>query len=98
NTSTLKNYIAPDASYHLGGDNNFIAFNNLYSVKHKREGMQKVVLSVSHNPLVNDQRPNDLEDEKSHPNYPNWGYHTKDYHIYLWALMEQIDEKLNNCN
>lgn len=98
NPSTLKNYIAPDASYNLGGDNNFIAFNNLYSVKHKREGMLKVVLSVSHNPLVNDQRPNDLEDEKSHPNYPNWGYHTKDYHIYLWALMEQIDEKLNNCN
>ncbi|MEM1323056.1 MAG: T9SS type A sorting domain-containing protein, partial [Bacteroidota bacterium] len=26
------------------------------------------------------------------------GFHTKDYHIYLWALLEQIDAKLGGCS
>lgn len=97
-TSSLKNYITPDASYNLGGNSNFIAFDSLYSVRHRRDNQHKVTMSLSFNPLTNDQRPNDLADAQNHPNYSNWGYHTKDYHIYLWALMEQIDEKLANCN
>ncbi|WP_420573274.1 DUF3089 domain-containing protein [Kordia sp.] len=97
-SSSLKNYITPDSNYNLGGNSNFIAFDDLYSVRHRRDEEQKVALSVEYNPLPNDQRPNDLASEQNHPNYSNWGYHTKDYHIYLWALMEQIDEKLTNCN
>lgn len=95
-TSSLINYITPN-SYNLGTGVNFIAFNGLYNVKLRRENLQKVVLSVAYNPTNNDLRPNDLEEEQNHPNYPNWGYHIKDYHIYIWALMEQIDEKINNC-
>ncbi|MCV6631615.1 MAG: DUF3089 domain-containing protein [Flavobacteriaceae bacterium] len=98
-TSTpLKNYIAPDANYNLGGNSNFIAFDSLYAVRHRRDSQHKVTMSLLYNPLPNDQRPNDLADAQNHPNYSNWGYHTKDYHIYLWALMAQIDEKLANCN
>lgn len=92
-SSLLKNYITPNASYNIG-DANFIAFDGLYHVRQKREGLQKVVLSLEHNHVNGDLRPNDLEGEKEHVNYNDWGYHTKDYHIYLWALMEQIDEKL----
>ncbi|MFI1745719.1 DUF3089 domain-containing protein [Thalassobellus sediminis] len=95
--SPLKNYIMPNANYNLGNGTNFIAFDGLYNVRQRREGLQKVVLSIEHNAQVNDQRPNDLENEKNNPNYPNWGYHVKDYHIYLWALMEQIDKKINTC-
>ncbi|ALJ04991.1 hypothetical protein APS56_07580 [Pseudalgibacter alginicilyticus] len=95
--TSLKNYIAPDTSYNLADDSNFIAFNDLYLVRFKRENSQKIVLSVAYAPLQNDQRPNDLANAQSHPNYSNFGYHTKDYHIYLWALMDQIDQKLSNC-
>lgn len=97
-SSVLQNYITPDANYNLGGANNFIAFNNLYTVRQRRDGQHKVALSVAYNPLVNDERPNELDAEQNHPNYLNWGYHIKDYHIYLWALMQQIDEKIANCN
>jgi len=93
----LRYYITPDANYNLGGENNFIAFDNLYNAKHKRNGLNKVALSISYNPLPNDNRPNDLADEILSPNYDNWGYHKKDYHIYLWALMQQIDLKITNC-
>ncbi|WP_046744355.1 DUF3089 domain-containing protein [Kordia zhangzhouensis] len=96
-TSSLTNYITPN-SYNLGTGVNFIAFNGLYNIRHRRENSQKVVLSIEYNPVINDQRPNDLENEQNHPNYPNWGYHIKDYHIYLWALIQQIDEKINNCS
>ncbi len=94
---SLRYYITPDASYDLT-DANFIAFDNLYNARFKRDGAHKAVLSVTHTPEVDDNRPNELAEEQNHPNYNNWGYHTKDYHIYLWALMEQIDAKLTNCN
>lgn len=93
-STTLRNYIAPNSSYNLGNGNNFIAFDKLYNVRLRREHSQKVALSVEYKPLINDQRPNDLAEEQNNPNYSNWGYHVKDYHIYLWALMEQIDEKI----
>ncbi|MBC3846976.1 DUF3089 domain-containing protein [Winogradskyella echinorum] len=96
-TQPLRYYIVPDANYNLSAGNNFIAFDNLYNVRHKRDGLTKVALSLAHNPEVNDMRPNDLANEVFHPNYSDWGYHIKDYHIYLWALMQQIDLKINNC-
>ncbi|MEP5271609.1 hypothetical protein, partial [Maribacter dokdonensis] len=81
----------------FGNGANFLAFDGLYNVRQRREGNQKVVLSLTYDFSDTEQRPNELEEEKSHPNYDNWGYHTKDYHIYLWALMQQIDEKIANC-
>ncbi|EAS19040.1 hypothetical protein BBFL7_00489 [Flavobacteria bacterium BBFL7] len=98
NTVALKNYITPNTSYNLGNGANFIAFNGLYDVRQKREGPLKVALSLQHNSILNDLRPDELGIEQNNVNYSNWGYHTKDYHIYLWALMSQIDEKINGCN
>ena len=91
-------YIVPDANYNLGGNANFIAFDNLYNTRFKRNGLHEVGLSVEHVPAVNDQRPNDLESEDNHPNFEIWGYHRKDYNIYLWAQMEQVDLKLRSCD
>jgi hypothetical protein len=53
---------------------------------------------VQHTPAANDQRPNELADEESSPAFSFMGYHNKDYHIYLWALMEQLDQKLAACS
>lgn len=93
----LRYYIAPGAGYNFSDGANFIAFDNLYNARFRREGLLKTALSIEYAPSIDDKRPNDLADEINHPNYSNWGYHTKDYHIYLWALMEQIDMKLQNC-
>ncbi|MDO5972041.1 DUF3089 domain-containing protein [Flavivirga aquimarina] len=93
----LRYYIAPDAAYDFADEANFIAFDNLYTARFRRDGLLNTALSIEYSPLANDNRPNDLAEAQNHPNYNNWGYHTKDYHIYLWALMEQIDMKLQNC-
>lgn len=90
----LRYYIVSDANYNLGGNANFIAFDNLYNARFKRSGSHKVGLSIEYVPTASDQRPDDLANERTHPNYAYWGYHRKDYNIYLWALMEQIDLKL----
>lgn len=52
---------------------------------------------VQYTPAQNDQRPNILADEESNPAFATFGYHQKDYNIYTWALMNQIDLKLNSC-
>lgn len=93
----LRYYIVPNQQYNLSEDANFIAFDKLYNVKFAREGPFKIGLNVELTPSTSDQRPNDLADELNHPNYGYWGYHRKDYNIYLWALLEQIDLKLQNC-
>lgn len=93
----LRYYMVPDANYNLGGNANFIAFDSLYSARFRRDGLHKAGLSLEYLPTRNDQRPNDLASEDNHPNFQYWGYHRKDYNIYLWALMEQIDLKLQNC-
>lgn len=94
----LRNYIVPDANFNLGGSANFIAFDNLYTARFKRDGVHNLGLSIEYVPTANDQRPNDLASEDNDPNFEIWGYHRKDYNIYLWALMEQINLKLQNCN
>ncbi len=94
----LRYYIVPNAAYNLSTSANFLAFDKLYKIRFARNGLHKLGLKVDFSPNANDQRPDDLADEKNHPNYDYWGYHTKDYNIYLWALLEQIDLKLQNCN
>lgn len=93
--SPLRYYIAPNAQYQLGGSAGFIAFDSLYNIRFRRESATKLGLNIEHTPLPNDQRPNDLLALESDPSFANLGYHNKDYHIYLWALMQQIDAKLN---
>lgn len=93
----MRYYIAPDVRYNLGEGANFIAFDSLYRVRFGREGAHQVGLGVAYAPENNDRRPNDLAGEETHPNFKYWGYHRKDFNIYLWALMEQIDSKLLQC-
>ncbi len=94
----LRYYIVADANYNLGGIKNYIAFDNMYKVRFRRDAATKVALSVAYSPAPNEQRPNDLASlNGNNTNFPNWGYHPKDYNIYLWALMQQIDAKILNC-
>lgn len=84
----LRYYISPDASYQLSSNTSIIAFDKLYDVQHSKVENEGVGLKLKHAPLPNDKRPNDLLSQESNPNFNRLGYHNKDYHIYLWALME----------
>lgn len=95
--SPIDLYVAPNQQLNVGGNANFVGFENMYNLRFRRETLQKAVLSIAYTPEVNDLRPNDIADEPNHPNYSNWGYHRKDYNIYTWALMQQIDLKLQSC-
>ncbi|GEM_PF-2765228 len=97
-SSPLRYYIVPDANYNLGNGANYIAFDSLYTARFKRESATKAILAVDYTSNVNDQRPNDLLSEESSPTFLAQGFHNKDYHIYLWALMQQIDAKVNGCS
>ncbi|MEO0725209.1 MAG: DUF3089 domain-containing protein [Bacteroidota bacterium] len=97
-SSSLRYYITPDASYNLGGGANYIAFDNYYTARFKRTSNTKLVLAVDYNTDLNDQRPNDLLALENSISFLGSGFHSKDYHIYLWALMEQIDAKLDVCS
>ncbi|MFN3137534.1 MAG: DUF3089 domain-containing protein [Allomuricauda sp.] len=90
----LRYYIAPDAGYQLGGTANFIAFDGLYNIHQQRESNTQIGYQIEYNPTSSDQRPNDLLPLESDLAFDRFGYHSKDYHIYLWALMSQIDDKL----
>jgi len=81
-----------------GVETNFVAFDNMYTGKFRRDGNLIIGLGVQYAADMDDQRPDDLEEEENDPLFSFWGYHTKDYHIYLTALMDQIDAKLENCN
>ncbi len=93
----LRYYIAPDANYNLGGGPNFIAFDSLYLARNKRTSATKTVLAIDYIEDATDQRPNDLLPLEGGLEFLLSGFHTKDYHIYLWALLNQIDAKLDAC-
>jgi len=97
-SSPLRYYIAPDANYNLGGGSNFIAFDSLYTARFKRTSNTGISLAVAYTTDSTDQRPNDLLSIENSASFPLLGFHTKDYHIYLWALMAQIDAKINECS
>jgi len=97
----LEYYITPNAGDYteLNIDNRFLAFDGMYTAKFQRDNDLVVGLRVKDIQSESDLRTNELrrlpfED----PNYLYWGYHTKDYHIYTWALLQQIDQKLSSCN
>lgn len=93
----LRYYLIPKTNQPYGGAVGFIAFDSLYSIRYQREGSLKVGFMVEHTPKQNDLRPNDLLDEETNPLFSYRGYHHKDYSIYQWALIEQIDMKLAAC-
>jgi hypothetical protein len=95
NKQPLRFYIAPDAGYNLGEGTGFISFDSLYTIRLRREGSTQIGLNVSYFPEADDQRPNDLINVETDPFFSFMGYHVKDYHIYLWALLQQIDAKLD---
>lgn len=93
----LRYYLIPKTSQPYGGAAGFIAFDSLYNIRYQRQGPLKVGFMVEHTPKQNDLRPNDLLDEETNPLFSYQGYHHKDYNIYQWALIEQIDMKLAAC-
>lgn len=93
--SSLQNFITLRSNVSFGGAVGFVAFNDLYQIKHLRSSANQVGFVVQHTPKTNEQRPNLLLDEETNPLFSSLGYHQKDYNIYTWALMAQIDLKLN---
>jgi len=93
----LRNYLVPKTDQPYGGNAGFIAFDSLYQIRYQRDGLRKVGFMVEHTPKPNEQRPNILLEEESDPLFIFQGYHFKDYAIYMWALLEQIDMKLESC-
>ena len=97
-STPLRNYIVPDAAYNLGAGANFLAFDDYYSARFRRENKHQLALAIDYPDDPADQRPNDLLELENAPTFLASGFHNKDYHIYLWALLEQIDAKLAGCN
>jgi hypothetical protein len=93
----LRNFITLRSNVTFGGNVGYVAFDSLYSIRHQRSGFNQVGFVVQHTPKPNDQRPNLLLADESNPLFSSTGYHVKDYNLYTWALMEQIDLKLNAC-
>lgn len=93
----LRYYIAPNGGDVYGSGTGFVAFDGLYSIRHRRTSTQGVGFWLEHSPAENDQRPDDLANEEDDPLFEFWGYHRKDYHVYLFALLEQLDAKLESC-
>lgn len=96
-TQPLRNYLFPKTNQSYGGNVGFIAFDSLYQIRYLREAPRRAGLMVQHTPKPNDLRPNILLDEESNVLFALLGYHNRDYSIYNWALLEQIDQKIGQC-
>jgi len=95
--SSPMRYITPGIQYDFSNGANFVAFDNMYTARFKRESSTKTGLVVNFIANTSDQRPNELDNVASPTTFETGDYHIKDYHIYIWALIQQIDEKINNC-
>jgi len=93
----LRNFITLRSNVSFGGNVGYVAFDSLYSIRHHRSSMQQVGFAVDHTPKPGDLRPNLLAAEESNPAFSLLGYHQRDYNIYTWALLEQINQKLLQC-
>ena len=91
-------YIALSANVSEDHGFNFVAHDNLYLARIRRDSDTEIGLNITYQPEMGDQRIDDLAIERSDPLFNFWGYHTKDYATYLWPLLEQIDAKLAQCN
>lgn len=98
NYSSLENFITLKSNVSFGPNTvGYVAFDDMYQIKHLRASATQVGFVVQYTPKPNDQRPNLLADEESNPAFATFGYHQKDYNIYTWALLTQIDLKLSSC-
>ncbi|SFR50741.1 Protein of unknown function [Maribacter stanieri] len=95
--SSPLRYITPGIPYSFSNGANFVAFDNMYTARFKRASSQRTGLAVDYIANASDQRPNELENLESPIIFSDGDYHVKDYHIYIWALMQQIDVKITNC-
>ena len=95
--SSPLRYITPGVQYDFSNGANFVAFDNMYTGRFKRESTIKTGLAVEYVANITDQRPNELETLVNLSLFEEGNYHIRDYHIYIWALMQQIDEKMNTC-
>lgn len=93
----LQNFVILKGNAAYGGTSGYVAYNNMYQIRHFRNSSNQVGFLVNYTPEIGDQRPNPLLEEESEPAFATFGYHKKDYNIYTWALMAQIDLKLGNC-
>lgn len=93
----LQNFITLRSNVAFGGNVGYVAFDSMYTIRHLRSSKNQVGFTIKYNPKPNDQRPDFLEDEEDNPLFSNLGYHQKDYNIYIWALLKQIDSKLLTC-
>jgi len=75
----------------------FVAFDDFYEARFDRQGPFAHGLAVSSIAEEDDQRPRDLETLETDPLFAQSGYHTKDYNVYTWALIQQINCKLGDC-
>jgi len=91
----LRNFITLRSNVSFGGTVGYVAFDSLINIKHQRSGINHVGSIVQHTPKPNDRRPNLLALEESNLLFSGLGYHQKDYNIYTWALLKQIDVKIN---
>jgi len=91
-------YIALSSNVNEDHGFNFVAHDNLYLVRMRRDSNTEIGLNITYSPEAGDLRINDLALEEQSLLFDFWGYHTKDYATYLWPLLEQIDTKLENCN
>lgn len=69
----------------------------MYTARFKRESTIKTGLAIDYIANFTDLRPNELENIVSLSSFEVGDYHIKDYHIYIWTLMQQIDDKINTC-
>lgn len=90
----LRNYITPSGNYNYPVSQNFLAFDNYFNIQQVRDGNNGIGFHVGVAASFNDLRPNDLVAQESDPSFARLGYHDKDYNIYLWALLSQIEDKL----
>ena len=95
--SSPLRYIAPGNPYDFSNGANFVAFDGMYNARFKRESNLKTGLAIEYVANISDQRPNELENLQSSVIFSEGDFHIKDYHIYIWALMQQIDEKISTC-
>ncbi|MEP5912161.1 MAG: DUF3089 domain-containing protein, partial [Flavobacteriaceae bacterium] len=95
---TSVRYIALASNVNENHGYNYVAHDNLYLARMRRDSDTEIGFNITYSPQTGDQRINDLAIEEVSPLFDFWGYHTKDYATYLWPLLEQIDAKLANCN
>lgn len=97
-SNPLRYYILPSSQTPFVGTAGFVAYDSLYNIRLDRQADDRVGFMLDFNPKPDDLREDDLVGEEEHDLYDMWGYHRKDYNLYVWALMQQIEQRIDNCD